>query len=140
MHRYSHPDGSPRAVADVPMADSVARWLVSGRRLLAAIGTIVTLAGGFGAALVWLGGSFLGPGAKIEQVNTLRAADHDSIIANKRHIEQVQLQVGAVGSVVASMATKTCLDAESAGRSERIKLAQARVPCDSLYRQQGIRP
>src|SRR6187551_304326 len=88
--------------SELPVPESVARWLTSGKRLLLAFGAVVTLSGGVSSGLTWIGGAVVGPNAKIEIVDSQRREDHDSIAANKRFIGRVHDEVSAVGSLVAS--------------------------------------
>src|SRR5690606_38997651 len=92
------------------------------------------------SVLTWFGGRLQSPRAAMEQEALSRAvADSildDSLHAHRSAIQALQLQVHGVATLVAATTTKSCLDAEEAGRAERLKMARAQVPCDSLYRQQ----
>lgn len=113
-------------------ADAVVGRVLSLKTVGGLLTVAITLGGILAGALLQLGFRRITPGDRL--------ASHEAIMAaNRAYTDTVREEVTGLERLVGSTTIKTCLDAEpSAG--ERLKLAQAGVPCDSLYRQRGLRP
>lgn len=108
-------------------------------RVLALVSMASVIGGLLVTGLGWLGGGLFGPGGRLNEAEVRMMKHEVQIAANRRYTDSVSDQVGALGQLVGATTIKSCLDAEPYQR-ERLKLAQAGVPCDSLYHTRGLRP
>lgn len=116
-----------------------AAHLLSAKNIWASLAIAGSVGGALVALVGWLGGGWFGPGARMTAAESRLLQHEVRIEANRRYTDSVSDQLNGLGQLVGAMSIKSCLDAEPY-RGERLKLAQAGLPCDSLYHTRGLRP
>ena len=125
-------------MTELPVTEQAAR-LLSAKHISGWLTLAGMIGGGLVALVGWLGGGWFGPGARMTAAEARLLRHEVQLQSNRRYTDSVSDQVGALGQLVGATTIKSCLDAEPYQR-ERLKLAQAGVPCDSLYHTRGLRP